>query len=90
MTNLMPVEEWTWNKYSVRFLDRNDVLIKLSTLTCTPTHVHCTVSERAILIGGCYSFEYEILEDNTPSPPKVGEIHGLDISHDGWDLEPGQ
>lgn len=86
MADLVPVDKWTWNRYYVKFLNKKETVIKSSTLVCTPTSVHCTVSERSGLIGGCHTFEYEILEDNVSSPPKIGEIYGLDISHDGWDL----
>ena len=94
MTELIPVSEWTWNRYSVKFLDKEGTLIHSTTLVCIENHVNHIVSEKCSEIRGVHTFEWEVLKDKyrkktlTPEQKidkareELSEIYNSGMPHD--------
>lgn len=97
MTKLIPVSQWVYNRYKVTFTrGENGPVIKEAFLVSTDSHVDYKVEERAGQMTGGSSlytppesewvwFQWELVKENVPAPPVIGQLYGMKIHSDGWE-----
>lgn len=81
MVNLVPVSEWIWNLYEVRYTDESDRLIRTERIVSTDTHIYGDADEAAP--SRCTEFSWERLIENVPAPRQIGTIYGQPVYEGG-------
>ena len=82
MTGLIPVSEWKWTLYAIRYMDQEGgSTLKVDSIVSNQVSIE-ELSEHAP--PRCEWIEWEVIEDNVPEPRQEGIWRGFPIYENGW------
>lgn len=82
---LVPVSEWVFNLYRVKFLaTEGGRLLKTRFCVTTETHIGGEVNDPTYLPRDCGWIEWETVKQDVARPSSVGVMYGQRIDESGW------
>lgn len=84
-TQLVPVSEWRYHLYAIRYTDEKGNTLEVRVLASTDHDgtILALASEYADH-PRCEWIEWYCIEENIPHPRVIGQIYGTPIHENGW------
>lgn len=80
--DLLPVDQWVYNLYAVRFMDREGGVTLDVRRYVGPSFSIEHASDVAPF--RCEWIEWEVVRENVPQTPRIGTVYGMPLHECGW------
>lgn len=84
MTPLVPVSQWMWNLYRVKFWAESGSLV-CTRYIVSASENHLTADCNEDAPHSCAAYTWECVKENVPPPLTIGRLYGMPVSEGAWE-----